>query len=101
VKNTFVCCPLASFVTARNEPGLISYRIGEDYGIVGVAAPGRRSAYLLLDGVVMVALICLAGSKLTIIKHPGRGRAARTKATIGLLRVLSLHQQKKKVAGRE
>jgi len=60
-------------------------------GIVRVAAPFWQSAYLLLDGVIMVALICLAGSRLSI-KHPGWGRAARTKAIIGLLRVLFLHQ---------
>jgi hypothetical protein len=70
MKNTFVCCALASFVTAISEPGLVSYQIGEDYGIVGIAAPFRRSAYLLLlDGVVMVASLCSAESKSTI-KHP-------------------------------
>ena len=99
MKNTFVCCALASFVTARSKPSLISYRIGEDYGLVGVAAPFRRSAYSLLDGVVTVALPCSAGSESTI-KHLGWGRAARTKA-IGLLRVLFPHRREEKKGSRE
>lgn len=101
VKNTFVCCALASFVIAISEPGLISYQIGEDYyGILGVAALFRRSAYLLLNGAVTVVLLCLAGSKSTI-KHQST-REQREQKLLGFCASSScISKKKRKVAGKE